>query len=121
MAATQPDPRVRGDAGPHLRPPLQRRRCAVLRRQRLDGRGEVRGYQTDSGKTLWRLDVPETAIYALAGAADGKTVAAAGTDGRVRLIDAATGKIRKTFLPVTLVPSAHEATHWFAGPDLAIP
>ena len=27
----------------------------------LDGRGQVRCYATDSGKKLWRLDVPETA------------------------------------------------------------
>ena len=37
----------------------------------LDGRGQLRGYETDSGKTAWQLDVPETAIYALACAPDG--------------------------------------------------
>jgi hypothetical protein len=30
----------------------------------LDGKGQVRAYETDSGKVQWTLDVPETALYA---------------------------------------------------------
>ncbi len=39
-------------------------------------------------------------VYALAFAPDAKTVAAAGEDGRVRLINAAEGKVTKEFVPV---------------------
>ena len=84
----------------------------------LDGHGQVRGYETDSGKKAWQLDVPEAAIYAVACSADGATVAAAGGDGQVRLIDAAKGAVRKTFMPVDITPPTREASHWFAGPDL---
>ena len=58
----------------------------------LDGHGQVRGYETDSGKKAWQIDVPEAAIYAVACSPDGATVAAAGADGQVRLIDAAKGQ-----------------------------
>ena len=85
----------------------------------LDGRGQVRGYETDSGKKAWQLEVPEAAIYAVACSAAGTTVAAAGADGQVRLIDAAKGTVRKTFMPVEVTPPTREAAHWFAGPDLS--
>jgi WD40 repeat protein len=91
----------------------------------LDGKGQVRCYETDSGKRLWQLDVPEGAMYALACAPDGATLAAAGADGQVRLIDAAGGQLRSKFLPVELTPPAREAAAWFAGaeptPQLAAP
>jgi mono/diheme cytochrome c family protein len=87
----------------------------------LDGKAQVRCYETDSGKRLWQLDVPETALYALACAADGKTVAVAGGDGQIRLIDAIGGKIGKRFLPVEITPSAGAAGDWFAGPEAALP
>ena len=67
----------------------------------LDGRGQVRGYETDSGKKTWQLDVPEAAIYALACSADGATVAAAGADGKVRLIDAGKGASARRSCPST--------------------
>ncbi len=85
----------------------------------LDGRSQIRGYETDSGKKAWQLEVPHDAIYAVACSADGATVAAAGAGGQVRLIDAAAGKVRKTVMPVDIRPPQHETTHWFAGPDLA--
>ena len=86
----------------------------------LDGKGQVRCYETDSGKRLWQVDVAECPMYAVACSPDGATLATAGADGRVRLIDAATGRIRKTFLPVEVLPPAHEAAVWFAGPEPAL-
>jgi len=85
----------------------------------LDGRGQIRGYETDSGKKVWQFDVPDAAIYAVSSSAYGQTVAAAGADGKVRLINAATGAVRKEFMPVDITPPAQEVAHWFAGPDLA--
>ena len=84
----------------------------------LDGKAQVSCCETDSGKPLWQLDVPETALYALACAPDGNTLAAAGGDGQVRLIDAASGKLRKRFLPVEITPLANAAGEWYAGPEL---
>ena len=85
----------------------------------LDGKGQVRSYETDSGKVQWTLDVPEAAIYALACSPDGATLAAAGSDGQIRLIDASSGQLRKAFLPVDVTASAEAAAGWVPGADLA--
>ena len=47
--------------------------------------------------------------YALAFRPDGKSVAVAGEDGRVRFIEAATGKIVKEFIPVPLTATQNAA------------
>jgi WD40 repeat protein len=70
----------------------------------LNGAGNIRGYETDSGKQLWNIDLPQTAIYALACSPDGTTLAAGGADGIVRLIDTAAGSVRAEFLPAQVTP-----------------
>ena len=50
---------------------------------------------------LWELKVAG-GIYTCAFAHDGKTVAAAGFQGKVLLVDAASGKILKELIPVPL-------------------
>jgi WD40 repeat protein/mono/diheme cytochrome c family protein len=66
----------------------------------LDGRGEVRVYQTADGKVVSKLEGQYGAVYAVAFHPDGKTLASAGFDGIVRLSDPATGKPIKEFVPV---------------------
>ncbi len=65
-----------------------------------DGTGEVRVYETDSGKLLTKLEGQHGAVYAVSFSHDGKAVASAGFDGMVRLNDAETGKLIKEFSPV---------------------
>ena len=62
------------------------------------------------------VDLP-TAVYAVSFRPDGQTVAAAGADGIVRLIDAATGKITNQFEPAP-VENAEPGTQ---NPDQATP
>jgi len=68
----------------------------------LHGGGQIRGYETDSGKQVWNLDMPETGVYALACSPDGKTLVAGGANGNVHVIDTANGKLRNSFLPVEI-------------------
>jgi Tol biopolymer transport system component/mono/diheme cytochrome c family protein len=67
----------------------------------LDGRGEVRVYDMDSGKAV-KCEKVTGPAYAVAWSPDGKRVASAGFDGTVWLHDPATGKLLKAFTAVPL-------------------
>ena len=77
----------------------------------LDGTGEVRIYETDSGKLLHKLP-QQGAIFAVTFSANGKTLASAGFEGLVRLNDAETGALVREFAPA---PSRREK--WWPPPD----
>jgi mono/diheme cytochrome c family protein len=68
----------------------------------LDGKGELRVYQTADGKVVSKL-AGIGPIYSVSFRADGQVVASAGFDGVVRLSEAKTGKVIKEFIPVPLV------------------
>ncbi len=67
-----------------------------------DGVGQVRIYNVADGKVIAKLDVPESGIYSVAFSPDGKTVAAGGFDGDIRLIGAADGALVKRFTPMEI-------------------
>ncbi len=62
----------------------------------------VEDYYTKDVKLLHSVEFPQSTIFALAFSPDGKTVAAAGDDGKVRLINAAGGTVAKAFVPVKI-------------------
>ncbi|HXD88664.1 MAG TPA: c-type cytochrome domain-containing protein [Urbifossiella sp.] len=62
----------------------------------LDGKGEVRVYETDSGANL-RCDKISGPAYTVAWTPDGKTIASAGFDGKVWIHKAANGELLKEF------------------------
>jgi WD40 repeat protein len=66
----------------------------------LDNQGALAAYQED-GKKLWSVDIP-AGVYSVVFSPDNKAVAAAGTDGIIRLLDPENGKITKEFLPVEI-------------------
>jgi WD40 repeat protein len=66
----------------------------------LEGRGEARVYEADSGKRVCVLEGQKGPVYAVRFHPDGKMVASAGFDGVVRINDAQTGKLIKEFVPV---------------------
>jgi WD40 repeat protein len=63
-----------------------------------DRGGDVQVWEMASGKLLTAHHEPHSALMAVAFAPDGKTLAAAAFNGRVWLLDAATGKERGTLL-----------------------
>ena len=67
----------------------------------LDGKGDVRVYEVESGKKVVCEKVSGPA-YAVAWHPEGKAIASAGFDGKVWLHDPATGKLVKEFVAVPL-------------------
>jgi WD40 repeat protein len=68
----------------------------------LDGSGRLRCFETDTGQRLWDVPVAETGIYAIACSPDGATLAAAGSDGQIRLLDAASGQAQAVWMPFAI-------------------
>lgn len=70
--------------------------------QKADTDPRIQAYVTKDVKLLTSTPIPAGGIYSVSFSPDGKSVAAAGQDGKVKLIDAATGKITNEFLSVPL-------------------
>jgi len=66
-----------------------------------DGTGELRLYNVADGKIMAKVE-NTTPIFAVAFHPEGKTVAFAGFDGKIRLVDVTSGKITQEFLAVEL-------------------
>jgi WD40 repeat protein/mono/diheme cytochrome c family protein len=59
-------------------------------------------YHAQGVKQIASIKIPESAIYAVAFRPDGKVLAAAGTDGMVRMFNPETGSLVKDFAPVAV-------------------
>ena len=67
-----------------------------------DMKKALKKYFAEGQKTLAAIPVEDSGIYAVAFNHDSSRLAAAGTDGKIRLIDTANGKLIKSFLPVQI-------------------
>ncbi|MBL67555.1 MAG: hypothetical protein CMO74_03735 [Verrucomicrobiales bacterium] len=59
-------------------------------------------FYLDHVNEVAKVDIGDSGIYAVAVSPDGKTVAAAGSDGKIRLLNTADGKATTAFVPVKL-------------------
>jgi WD40 repeat protein len=66
--------------------------------------GEARVYKVEDGKQLVALKGHEGAVFAIAFHPNGQQIATGGYDGQVRIFNAHTGELVKTFVPVPLTP-----------------
>ena len=74
----------------------------------LNGAGEVRAFNTESGEQQWELSITEGGIFSLVASRDGHALATAGFDGWIRLVDVATGTVQHKFLPVDISTSTDQ-------------
>jgi WD40 repeat protein len=75
----------------------------------LDGSGQLRAFETDTGKQLWDLQIPSS-VYAVAIAPDGATLVATGGDGKLRFIDAVKGVVIEELVSVDVNEAAATET-----------
>ncbi len=74
----------------------------TVQQRSAEDKQKLEAYHTQDVKLIAQLQVPESALYAVTFAPDGKHVAAAGSDGHVRIVDAATGQVVRSFAPAPL-------------------
>ena len=67
-----------------------------------NGSGEVRVYNYADAKIVSSYKVPDGGIYSVDFSPDNKTIAAAGFDGQIYLVNAENGELIKAFVPVTV-------------------
>ena len=79
-------------------------------------------YKASGSKTLFKLAIPQAGVFAVAIAPDNQTVAAAGSDGLIRLFNATNGSVRKEFPSVTVTAASKAlAAKKFEAPPAAAP
>jgi WD40 repeat protein len=77
----------------------------VVTTQTPDEKTELQKYMTAGVQLVGRTEIPNSTVYAVAFRPDGKVIAAAGADGKVRIIDSANGKLVGEYSPAP-VPQA---------------
>ena len=59
-------------------------------------------YDANDSKQISRTELKDGGAFAVSFHPDGATVAAGGFDGKIRLLDAATGEVKQEFYPIEL-------------------
>ena len=77
-------------------------------------------YRTKNISRITQILLDQAALYAVAFSPDGKTVAAAGGDGVVRIVETETGKIVKEFSPAPLTEASKVAQAFKPAAPLSI-
>jgi len=79
-------------------------------------------YKAGGTKNLFKISVPQAGVFAVAIAPDNKTVAAAGSDGQIRLFNAENGSVLKEFPSVNVTAASKAlAAKKFEAPAPAAP
>ncbi|MFG0335654.1 MAG: DUF1549 domain-containing protein [Maioricimonas sp. JB049] len=86
----------------------------VVTQQSAEEKQKLEEYVTSGAKTLTQTEIPG-GVYAVSFSPDGSTIAVAGADGRLRLLDAKTGKIRQEIATVETSDGADQAAEELAA------
>ena len=73
----------------------------------LNGKGEVCCFEIDNGKRLWTKLLDESPVYALSSLPNGKELAVAGYDGKIRFLSVASGEVKRV---MSIAPLQKELT-----------
>ena len=89
----------------------------------LDGKGEVRCFEIDSGKQLWSKLFDQSPVYAVRTLPNGQELAVAGYDGKTRFLAVASGELKREMSIAPLVKdnakgSSFELNKNFASVEL---
>ncbi|MEO1999542.1 MAG: DUF1549 domain-containing protein, partial [Planctomycetaceae bacterium] len=83
-------------------------------------RQKLAKFRTKGMKLLAKTRIEDSGIYAVSFSPDAKTVAAAGSDGQIRLVNSENGTVIKTFVPVVVektIAGTQRTSHWIP-PDV---
>ncbi|QDU41063.1 WD domain, G-beta repeat [Maioricimonas rarisocia] len=86
----------------------------VVTQQSAEEKKKLEEYVTSGAKTLTETEIPG-GVYAVSFSPDGNTIAVAGADGRLRLLDAKTGEIRQEIATVETSDAAEQAAEELAA------
>lgn len=71
-----------------------------------DEKKQLSDYRNSGVREIARVAIPQSAVYSVAFAPDGRTLAVTGSDGKVRLIDVASAKVGREFVSVPITENA---------------
>jgi WD40 repeat protein len=74
-----------------------------VKERKPEDKAELEKLRASQPSELVKVEVPGAGVYAVAFRPDAKVLAAAGSDGTVRLMDTANGKVLKTYSPAPVV------------------
>jgi WD40 repeat protein len=80
-----------------------------------DENKKLEAYTKQGVQLVAKVELPQSAVYALTFSPDGSTLAVTGGDGVVRLVDPATGAIRQEFSPAPITGEAESASRAVAA------
>lgn len=88
----------------------------VVTSRTAEEKAQLEAYHREGVKQIAAVDLPGASVYSVAFSPDGRTLAAAGSDGKIRLYETETGKPLRDFSPAPVRAGAAAAARQPSGP-----